>query len=102
MRSWSWLALSWIDRVAVAWVTATAPCCSWRLANHRSAAWATRQERRGAGGCHDLAHFQVFASLAGTVASERVVVISALLFGFPRYAGTPGQVIGVLAATFLS
>jgi hypothetical protein len=51
-------------------------------------------ERRDATGCHDLARFQVFASLVGTVASERVAVISALLFGIPRYAGTPGQVIG--------
>jgi hypothetical protein len=28
-------------------------------------------------------------------------VISALLFGIPHYVGTPGQLIGVLVASFL-
>lgn len=48
-----------------------------------------------------LPRFQVVASLAGTVAPGRIAVVSALLFGIPHYLGTPGQLIGVLAAGFL-
>jgi len=48
-----------------------------------------------------LTRFQVVASLAGRVAPGRIAVISALLFGIPHYLGTPGQLIGVLAASFL-
>lgn len=48
-----------------------------------------------------VTRFQVVVSLAGKVAPGRIAVISALLFGLPHYLGTPGQLIGVLAATFL-
>lgn len=48
-----------------------------------------------------LTRFQVVASLAGRVAPGRIAIISALLFGIPHYLGTPGQLMGVLAASFL-
>lgn len=48
-----------------------------------------------------LTRFQVVASLAGRVAPGRIAIISAFLFGIPHYVGTPGQLIGVLAASFL-
>jgi uncharacterized protein len=48
-----------------------------------------------------LTRFQVVASLAGRVTPGRIALISALLFGIPHYLGTPGQLIGVLAASFL-
>lgn len=48
-----------------------------------------------------LTRFQVVASLAGRVAPGRIAVVSALLFGLPHYLGTPGHLIGVMAATFL-
>jgi uncharacterized protein len=45
--------------------------------------------------------FQVVASLAGRVGPGRIALISALLFGIPHYLGNPGQLVGVLAASFL-
>ena len=48
-----------------------------------------------------LTRLQVVASLVGKVPPGRIAMISAVLFGIPHYLGTPGQLIGVLAASFL-